>query len=361
MKKHNFSAGPSILPSYTLENASKAVAGWEPAGGLSLIEISHRSKEFVAVVDEATQLIKELLNVPSGYSVLFLQGGASTQFCMVPYNLLDNNQTAAYLDTGAWANKSIKEAKLFGNVNVVGSSKGDNYNFIPKGYSLANDLAYFHITTNNTIYGTEIKEDLDVNVPLVADMSSDIFSRPVDVSKYALIYAGAQKNLGPAGVTLAIVKDDILGKVDRQIPTMLNYQTHIDKESMFNTPPVFAIYASYLTLKWLKEQGGLGEMQKRNQAKAELLYNEIDSNPLFEGTAAVEDRSLMNVTFVMKNPDLETEFMAYATEQGISGIKGHRSVGGFRASIYNAMPIESVQVLTTAMNVFAEKHVAVNS
>ncbi len=359
MKIHNFSAGPSILPDYTIENAAQAIKGWDKMNGLSLIEISHRSKEFVAVVEEATQLIKDLLNVPESYSVLFLQGGASMQFCMIPYNLLNADQSAAYLDTGVWANKAIKEAKLFGKVDVVGSSKDKNYNFIPKDYQLADESAYFHITTNNTIYGTEIKEDLDVDVPLVADMSSDIFSRPIDVSKYALIYAGAQKNLGPAGVTLVIIKNDILGKVKREIPTMLKYQTHIDNESMFNTPPVFPIYASYLTLKWLKDNGGLSEMQKKNQKKAELLYDEIDNNPLFEGTAAREDRSLMNVTFVMKNPDLENEFMKYATEQGIDGIKGHRSVGGFRASIYNAMPIESVKVLTECMSVFAEKHAGV--
>ena len=353
MKIHNFSAGPSILPQYTIDNAAKAVKELDNIG-LSLIEISHRSKEFVAVVENAIKLVKDLLNVPEGYSVLFLQGGASTQFCMIPYNLLKENQTAAYLDTGAWANKAIKEAKIFGNVEVLASSKDDNYTYIPKDYKLDDNLAYFHITTNNTIYGTEILEDLDVNVPLVADMSSDIFSRPVDVSKYDLIYAGAQKNLGPAGVTIVIIKDSIVGKMDRPIPTMLNYQTHIDKESMFNTPPVFPIYASYQTLKWLKENGGLEVMNKKNQAKSDLLYNEIDNNALFKGTAAKEDRSRMNVTFVMTKEGLDEAFLDFAAKRGISGIKGYRTVGGFRASIYNAMPIESVQVLVEAMKDFAE-------
>lgn len=360
MKKHNFSAGPSILPKYTIENAAKAVLELDNTG-LSLIEMSHRSKEFVAITAEATQLVKDILNVPATHEVVFLQGGASLQFTMVPYNLLDEGATAGYLDTGTWANKAIKEAKLFGNIQIIGSSKDSNYNFIPKGYKLPDNLAYFHITTNNTIFGTEILEDLSVNVPLVADMSSDIFSRPVDVSKYALIYAGAQKNLGPAGVTLAIIKKDILGKVKRQIPTMLNYQTHIDNESMFNTPPVFAIYGSYLTLKWIKELGGLKEMEKRNKAKADILYKEIDENPLFKGTAAKEDRSRMNVTFVMNNSELEGEFLKFAEAQGMDGIKGHRSVGGFRASIYNAMPIESVQALVGCMKEFAKLKVAVNS
>ena len=356
MKKHNFSAGPSILPDFTIKECAKAVNELNDIG-LSLLEISHRSADFMAVVDEAQALIKELLNVPDGYEVLFLQGGASTQFCMIPYNLLEGK--AAYIDTGAWANKAIKEAKLFGEVEVLGSSKETTYNFIPKDYEVPSDVDYFHITTNNTIYGTEIHEDYDVDVPLVADMSSDIFSRPVDVSKYDLIYAGAQKNLGPAGVTLVIIKKDILGKVSRTIPTMLDYNTHIDKGSMFNTPPVFPIFASLQTLKWLKANGGLEVMYQKNKKKSDLIYNEIDTNNMFEGTAALEDRSIMNVTFVMKNKDLEQDFLKFATDRGCSGIKGHRSVGGFRASIYNAMPYESVAHLVNAMKEFAQKYSSV--
>ncbi|MBW8050149.1 MAG: 3-phosphoserine/phosphohydroxythreonine transaminase [Cytophagales bacterium] len=355
MKKYNFNPGPSLLPGYTIENSAKAVNELYNSG-LSILEISHRSKEFTGIIEEATTLIKELLNVPDGYSVLFLQGGASLQFCMIPYNLLDEGQTAAYLETGSWAKKAIKEVKFFGNVNVVASSSDSNYNYIPKQYDLPENAAYFHITTNNTIFGTQIYEDYNVNIPLVADFSSDIFSRTVDVSKYALIYAGAQKNLGPAGVTLVIVKDEILGKVKREIPTMLDYRTHIEGGSLFNTPPVFAIYASLQTLKWLKEQGGLAEMERKNIEKADLLYEEIDKNPLFKGTANKEDRSKMNVTFIMDNPDLESEFLALAAEHDIIGIKGHRSVGGFRASIYNAMPLESVEVLVDVMKVFAGKH-----
>ena len=353
MKKHNFSAGPSILPEYTIEECSKAVVELNNIG-LSLLEISHRSADFQAVIDEAQDLVKDLLNVPEGYEVLFLQGGASTQFCMIPYNLLEGK--AAYIDTGAWANKAIKEAKLFGEIEVLASSKETTYNYIPKDYTVPADADYFHITTNNTIYGTEIHEDYDVDVPLVADMSSDIFSRPVDVAKYDLIYAGAQKNLGPAGVTLVIVKKDALGKVSREIPTMLNYNTHIDKGSMFNTPPVFPIFASLQTLRWLKANGGLEKMYAKNKTKSDLLYNEIDNNPLFEGTAAKEDRSIMNVTFVMKNKDLEADFLSFATGVGCSGLKGHRSVGGFRASIYNAMPYESVEHLVNTMKTFADKH-----
>ncbi len=355
MKKHNFYAGPSILPQYTIENTAKAIHDFADTG-LSLMEISHRSKQFVAVVDEATALFKELLNIPEGYSVLFLGGGASTQFAMVPFNLL--NKKAAYLNTGAWAKKAIKEAKGLGEVDVVGSSEDKNYTYIPKGYTIPADADYFHITTNNTIYGTEIKNDLDINVPLVADMSSDIFSRPIDVSKYALIYGGAQKNLAPAGVTFVIVKNDILGKVERYIPTMLNYQTHIDKESMFNTPPCVPIYAALQTLKWLKAQGGVAEMQKINIKKAALLYDEIDRNPLFKGTVIdKEDRSLMNICFVMNNgaEKYEAEFLEFATSKGMVGIKGHRSVGGFRASTYNALPIESVEALVACMQEFEQK------
>ncbi|PKP32844.1 MAG: 3-phosphoserine/phosphohydroxythreonine transaminase [Bacteroidetes bacterium HGW-Bacteroidetes-17] len=351
MKKHNFYAGPSILPQFTIENTIKAIENFSDMG-LSLLEISHRSKQFIAVVDEATALFKELLNIPEGYSVLFLGGGASTQFAMVPFNLL--NKKAAYLNTGVWAKKALKEAKLFGEVEVVASSEDKNFSYIPKGYKIPKDADYFHITTNNTIYGTEIKEDISSEIPLVADMSSDIFSRPVDVSKYAMIYGGAQKNLAPSGVTFVIIKNDILGKVDRMIPTMFKYETHIENESMFNTPPVVPIYAALQTLKWLKANGGLTKMKEVNEKKAALLYNEIDRNPLFKGTANKEDRSLMNICFVMNEgyEKHEEAFSAYATAQGMVGLKGHRSVGGFRASTYNALPIESVQVLVKVMQDF---------
>lgn len=351
MKKHNFYAGPSILPQYTIENTANAIKEFADMG-LSLMEISHRSKQFVAVMDEAQALVKELLNVPEGYEVIFVGGGASTQFCMVAYNLL--NKKAAYLNTGAWAKKAMKEAKLFGEVVEVASSEETTYNYIPKGYTIPEDADYFHITTNNTIYGTEIHEDIDCPVNLVADMSSDIFSRPVDVSKYAIIYGGAQKNLAPSGVTFAIVRKDILGKVERTIPTMLKYETHIEKESMFNTPPVVPVYAALQTLKWLKENGGIEAMYKKNVEKAGLLYDEIDRNPMFKGTAAKEDRSLMNICFVMNEgfEQYEKEFFDFATERGMVGIKGHRSVGGFRASTYNALPIESVQALVATMQEF---------
>jgi len=357
MKVHNFSAGPSILPDFTVEKTAEAIKNFAGTG-LSVMEVSHRSKEFVAVMDEAIALFKELLSIPEGYSVLFVGGGASTQFCMIPYNLM--GKKSAYLNTGAWANKAQKEAKLFGEVVEVASSKDTVYNFIPKGYEIPADADYFHITTNNTIYGTEIKEDMDVNVPLVADMSSDIFSRPVDVSKYDLIYGGAQKNLAPAGVTFVIVKDEILGKVDRQIPTMLDYRTHIKGESMFNTPPVVPVFAALQTLKWIKEQGGVAAMQKMNEEKAAVLYNEIDRNPMFKGTVInEEDRSLMNICFVMTDEykELEKEFFTFATERGMSGIKGHRSVGGFRASTYNALPKASVQALVDCMKEFEAIHV----
>lgn len=355
MKKHNFYAGPSILSEYTIKNTAAAVENF--AGmGLSLLEISHRSKEFVAVVDEAQALIKELLNVPEGYEVVFVGGGASLQFCMAPFNLL--KKKAAYLDTGTWSSKAIKEAKLFGEVDVVASSKDKNYTYIPKDYTIPEDVDYFHVTTNNTIYGSEIRKDLDVKVPMVADMSSDIFSRPIDVSKYDLIYAGAQKNLAPAGVTLAIVRVDALGKVDRVIPTMLNYKTHIDKGSMYNTPPVLPIFSALQTLKWYKEQGGVEAMEKKDIENAAILYDEIDRNKLFRGTVAPEDRSIMNVCFVMNDEykELEADFNAFATSKGIVGIKGHRSVGGFRASLYNAMPKSSVEVLIAAMKEFEKQH-----
>ncbi|MFC2322766.1 MAG: 3-phosphoserine/phosphohydroxythreonine transaminase, partial [Tannerella forsythia] len=335
MRKHNFYAGPSILSEYTIKNTADAVLNFAGTG-LSLLEVSHRGKEFVAVNDEARALVKELLHVPETHEVVFLGGGASLQFCMVPYNLL--KKKASYLDTGTWASKAIKEAKFFGEVDLVASSKDKNYTYIPKNYTLAPDTEYFHITTNNTIYGTEIHDIPQVNVPLVADMSSDIFSRQVDVSKYDVIYAGAQKNLAPAGVTIIIVRKDALGKVERPIPTMLNYQTHIDKDSMFNTPPVLPIFAALQTLKWYKEQGGVKVLQKKNQEKAAVLYDEIDRNKLFRGTAVPEDRSLMNVCFVMNDEykELESSFAEFAAAAGMVGIKGHRSVGGFRASLYNA-------------------------
>ncbi|WP_056928771.1 3-phosphoserine/phosphohydroxythreonine transaminase, partial [Candidatus Symbiothrix dinenymphae] len=324
--------------------------------GIGLMEISHRSKEYDKVVADAVALFKELLHIPDGYSVIFLGGGASLQFCMVPFNLLEKK--AAYLNTGTWANKAQKEAKLFGEVIEVASSKDANYTFIPKGYTIPHDADYFHITTNNTIFGTEIHADYDSPVPMIADMSSDIFSRPIDVKKYGLIYGGAQKNLAPAGVTFVIVKDELLGKVTRPIPTMLDYRTHIKENSMFNTPPVLPIYTALQTLKWLKSIGGVPEMYKRNKAKATLLYNEIDRNKLFKGTTAVEDRSLMNICFVLNDQykDLEDEFYKFATAKGMVGIKGHRSVGGFRASCYNALPISAVEALVAAMQEFEKAH-----
>lgn len=356
MKKHNFSAGPSILPESTIKNTAEAVLNFAGTG-LSLMEVSHRDKEFMAVMDETQQLVKEILDIPAGYEVVLVGGGASLQFCMVPYNLM--NKKSAYLNTGTWASKALAEAKFFGEVVEVASSKDENFSYIPKDYVIPEDADYFHITTNNTIFGTQIKEDLDVKIPLIADMSSDIFSRPVDVSKYGVIYAGAQKNLAPAGVTIAIVKEDILGKVDRNIPTMLNYKTHIDNGSMFNTPPVLPVYSALQTLKWLKENGGLKVMEKLNNEKAEILYNEIERNKLFKSTVKnIEDRSVMNVCFVMNDEykELEGAFREFATERGISGIKGHRSVGGFRASIYNAMPKSSIEWLIDTMRDFEKKH-----
>jgi phosphoserine aminotransferase len=351
MKKYNFNAGPSILPQVVIERTAEAVKDFN-GKGLSLLEISHRSKDFQAVLDETVDLFKEILDIPSGYSVLFLGGGASMQFCMVPYNLLETK--AAYLNTGTWASKALKEAKLFGEVIEVASSKDALYNYIPKDYTIPEDVDYFHITTNNTIYGTELHTDIDSPVPLVADMSSDIFSRPIDVSKYSLIYGGAQKNLAPAGVTFVIIKDEILGKVTRQIPSMLNYRTHIENGSMFNTPPVLPIYSAMETLRWLKGLGGVQKMEKLNLEKAKVLYDAIDNSRFFKGTAKFEDRSIMNVCFVMKDEykDLEASFQEFASERGMVGIKGHRSIGGFRASIYNAMPFSSVQALVDCMNEF---------
>ncbi len=354
MKKVNFYAGPSILSEFTIKNTADAVLNFNGTG-LSILEISHRSKEFQAVIDEARALVKELLELPAGYEVLFLGGGASLQFCMIPYNFL--NKKAAYLDTGVWASKAIKEAKLFGETEVVASSKEANYTFVPKDYTIPRDADYFHITTNNTIYGTELHSDPDCPIPMIADMSSDIFSRKIDASKYVAIYAGAQKNLAPSGVTIIIVKEDALGKVDRLIPTMLDYRTHISKGSMFNTPPVLPIYSALQTLKWYKAQGGIEAMAKKDQEKAAVLYDAIDNSKIFKGTARPEDRSIMNVCFVMKPEyaELEKQFIDFASEKGIVGIKGHRSVGGFRASIYNAMSIEGVNTLIEAMKEFERK------
>ncbi|MDE7402481.1 MAG: 3-phosphoserine/phosphohydroxythreonine transaminase [Muribaculaceae bacterium] len=356
MKKHNFYAGPCILSQYTIKNTADAIINFADMG-LSILEISHRSKQFQAVVDEAVALVKELLEIPEGYSVLFLGGGASLQFAMAPMNFL--NKKAAYLDTGVWASKAIKEAKLFGEVDVVASSKDKNYNYIPKDWTVPADADYFHYTSNNTIYGTEIRKDPDVPVRMICDMSSDIFSRPVDIAKYDLIYAGAQKNLAPSGVTICIVKDDALGHVDRVIPTMLKYKTHVDKGSMFNTPPVLPIFAALQTLKYYKSLGGLKEIEKMDIAKAELLYNCIDNSKMFVATVpGTEDRSIMNVCFVMKPEykELEQEFFDFATSKGMVGIKGHRDVGGFRASLYNALPIESVQALCDCMKEFEANH-----
>ncbi len=349
MKKHNFSAGPCILPQDVIQKASEAVINFNN-DNLSLIEISHRSKPFVEVMEQARNLVKELLELPNGYSVLFLQGGASLEFLMVPLNLMkEKDGKAAYTNTGAWAKKSITEAKQFGEVIVVGDSSDKNYNYIPKGYKIPSDVNYFHCTSNNTIFGTQMKEFPEVPSLMVCDMSSDIFSRKIDVSKFDLIYAGAQKNMGPAGTTLVIVKDEILGRTGRKISTMLDYNTHISKDSMFNTPPVFSIYVSMLTLQWIKDHGGIEWIEQVNNQKAELIYNEIDRNPLFEGVAKQEDRSNMNVTFTLTDSNLEETFNQMWNGAGISGLNGHRSVGGYRASIYNAMPIESVQVLVDIM------------
>ena len=348
MKKHNFSAGPCILPQSVLKQASEAVLNFNGLS-LSLIEISHRSKDFVEVMETARALALEHLGLQNkGYQTLFLQGGASMQFLMTAYNLLEKK--AAYLNTGTWSDKAIKEAKLLGEVVEVATSKSEGFNFIPKNYTVPKDVDYFHCTSNNTIYGTQLHEFPTTEVPMVCDMSSDIFSRQLDFSKFSLIYAGAQKNMGPAGATLVVVKEDILGKVMRAIPSMLNYKIQIDKESMFNTPPVFSVYVSMLTLQWLKDLGGISEIEKVNNKKADLLYNEIDRNPLFVGYVAnKEDRSKMNATFNLNNDQLKETFDAQLKTAGISGINGHRSVGGYRASMYNALPLESVQVLVDVM------------
>lgn len=351
MKIHNFSAGPGILPASVLEEAARAVQNYENVG-LSILEMSHRSKELVAMLEEARSLVKDLLKLSDDYEVLYLTGGASSQFYMVPMNILNEQEKACYIDTGTWSSKAIKEVSNFGQVEVLASSKDSNYNYIPKGWEVPADTKYLHITSNNTIYGTQYQQLPAPTTTLVADMSSDIFSRVFDANQYGIIYAGAQKNMGPAGTTMVIVRKDLLGKVSRSIPTMLDYQTHIKKNSSFNTPPVYPIYVCLLTLRWIQANGGVAAMEKRNRAKADLLYQEIDRNPFFEGAAAVEDRSLMNATFVTKDPAYQDAFLAYCTANGISGLKGHRSVGGFRASIYNAMPTESVQFLVELMQQF---------
>jgi len=360
MKKHNYSAGPCILPQEVFQKSAEAVLDFNNSG-LSLLEMSHRSKDFVAVMDEARDLALELLDLKGkGYQALFLHGGASLEFLMVPYNLMKVDGKAAYLDTGTWASAAIKEAKLFGEIDVVASSKDQNYSYIPKGFTVPNDVDYFHCTSNNTIFGTQIKEFPTVSVPMVCDMSSDIFSRVLDFSKFDIIYAGAQKNMGPAGTTLVVIKEEILGKSGREIPSILDYEKQIKAESMYNTPAVFPVYASLLTLQWLKKLGGIAAVEKLNQAKANLLYAEIDRNPYFKGAANVEDRSNMNATFLLKNEAHAPIFDTLWKEAGISGLPGHRSVGGYRASMYNALPIESVQVLVNVMQDFEDKIAKMN-
>lgn len=353
--KYNFNAGPSALPQEVIKATADACLDFNGTG-LSIMEIGHRTKDFQAVIDEAKALFKELLQIPEGYSVLFLGGGASLEFCMVPYNFLEKK--AAYLNTGVWASKAMKEAKLFGEVVEVASSADKNFTYIPQGFAIPEDADYLHITTNNTIYGTEMRYDLDSPVPLIADMSSDILSRPVDVSKYALIYGGAQKNISMAGLAFVIVKDELLGKVSRQIPTMLDYRTHVKEGSMFNTPPVVPIYTALQTLKWIKSNGGVQGMAERAQQRAKVLYDEIDRNRLFQGTAREDSRSLMNITFVLKDEykDLQDKFLAFASEKGLVGIKGHRLVGGFRASSYNAMTMEGINALVACMQEFEKQN-----
>lgn len=352
MKRHNFSAGPCVLPQEVLDKSAEAVLNFD--NGLSLIEISHRSKAFVDIMERARALALELLGLEGmGYKALFLQGGASTQFLAVALNLLEKR--AAYLNTGTWSDKAIIEARIFDDVLEVASSKDANYNYIPKGYDIPSDHDYFHCTSNNTIFGTQIKEFPDCDIPMVCDMSSDIFSRTLDFSKFGLIYAGAQKNMGPAGTTLVVVREDILGKVSRKIPSMMDYKVHIGKGSMFNTPPVFPVYASMLNLEWLKNKGGIAAIEKENEKKAQLIYSEIDLNPLFNGFAAEADRSTMNATFTLANEDLKETFDTMWQEAGINGLNGHRSVGGYRASMYNALTLESVQVLVEIMSELERK------
>jgi phosphoserine aminotransferase len=356
MKKHNFSAGPAILPEQVMAEAAQGVLDLNESG-LSVLEISHRSAAFKAILEEAEQLTRELLSISEDYAVLFLTGGASSQFFMAPMNLLNENETAAYLDTGSWSAKAIKEAKLYGNIEVIASSKADNYTYIPKEYTVPTNATYLHLTTNNTIFGTQYKKLPETDAPLVADMSSDVMSKPIDVERFGLFYAGAQKNIGPAGVTLVVVRKDLVGRVNRDLTSMLNYQTHIGKGSAFNTPPVFPIYAAMLTFRWVKAQGGVSAMKERNEAKAKLMYDEIDANPLFTGVVTDKaDRSVMNATFTINDKDLEAPFLEACKAANCVGVKGHRSVGGFRASMYNAMPIESVQVLVDVMRDFAQKH-----
>ena len=353
-KVHNFSAGPGILPADVLKQASDACINFENLN-LSLLEISHRSKNYENVMDEARSIIKELFEVGDNYEVIYLGGGASLQFAMVPYNLLSENGTAAYLNTGVWSTKAIKEAKIIGNTKVIASSEDKNFNYIPKDYSIPSDADYFHITSNNTIFGTQIKDFPKSSIPLVCDMSSDIFSRKVNANDFTLIYAGAQKNMGPAGSTMVMVKKDALGKTGRKMLSMLDYQVHIKGGSMYNTPPVFPIYVTLLTLKWLKQNGGIAWIEKINRQKADCLYNEIDRNSLFVGTTAIEDRSHMNACFLTTQPELEVEFDKMWNDANISGIRGHRDVGGYRASMYNALPLESVQVLVDVMKEFENK------
>ncbi|NJM79332.1 MAG: 3-phosphoserine/phosphohydroxythreonine transaminase [Flavobacterium sp.] len=349
MKKHNYSAGPCILPQEVFEEASRAILNFNNTG-LSILEISHRSKEFVAVMDEARALVLELMGLEGkGYQALFLQGGASLEFLRVPYNLMKTNGKAAYLDTGTWASAAIKEAKAFGDTVIVASSKDTNYNYIPKDFTIPSDADYFHCTSNNTIFGTQMKSFPKTDIPVACDMSSDIFSRKIDFSKFDIIYAGAQKNMGPAGTTLVVIKESVLGKTGRAIPNMLNYEQQIAKESMYNTPPVFAVYTSLLTLKWLKNLGGIEAIEKINETKANIIYTEIDRNPLFKGTVTKEDRSIMNATFLLEDEAHQELFDSMWKKAGISGINGHRSVGGYRASMYNALPVESVQVLVDVM------------
>lgn len=351
MKKHNFSAGPAILPRSVIEKSAEAILDFN-GNGLSILEVSHRGPGFTKVLKESIALVKELLKIGDEYAVLFLTGGASSQFFMTALNILDDNDTGLYINTGTWSTKAIKEAKLYGNVEVIASSKDKNFSYIPKDYSIPSNAKYLHITSNNTIFGTQFHNLPDTDVRIICDMSSDIFSRSIDINRYDVIYAGAQKNMGPAGTTLVIVKKDILGKVNRKIPSMLNYETHIAKDSAFNTPPVFPIYVSMLTMQWIKENGGVDAMNQRNIEKANLLYNEIDSNPMFFSPVAKEDRSLMNITFLLRDSSKEEAFIIAAAAAGCVGIKGHRSVGGFRASIYNSMPKESVQALVNVMKEF---------
>ncbi len=356
MKKHNFFAGPAVLPEAVKKQAGEAALSLDEMGGLSILEISHRSTFFSDVMEEAQSLVKELLGLGDDFDVMFLTGGASSQFYMVPLNILGSNESAAFVDTGTWSTKAIKEAHRYGNISIIADSKDKNFSYIPKDYDIPTDLRYLHLTSNNTIYGTQLKSLPETNVPIVCDMSSDIFSRKIDPSRYDIIYAGAQKNLGPAGTTIVITRKGILGKTDRDIPTMLDYQTHINKGSMFNTPPVYPVYVCYLTLKWLKELGGVENMAEKNHEKGHLLYDEIDRNPCFEGTVNKEDRSLMNACFLLKDSSKDDIFLKMCDDAGIMGIKGHRSVGGFRASIYNALSKESVQVLVDVMKAFEAKN-----